>query len=80
MSYRLPLAMPIVESPAFSDSGFLGSLMYMTDYSFFMPYMEDNQRWMKALYQTVCSVENGSGTPEEMARMFGSDIENERKD
>lgn len=45
-----------------------------------LPYMEDNQRWMQALYQTVCSVENGSGTPEEVARMFGSDIENERKD
>lgn len=76
-TYRFPVSRSTAAASAFLENEFQNSLMYMLDYSFFMPYMEDNRRWMNALYQAVCSVGNGSGTPEEVARMFAMDIEME---
>lgn len=76
-SYRLPVAASIAKSPSFQENRFQADLMYMMDYTSFMPYNSDNQRWLKALYQAVRSVENGTGTPEEVAHMFSLDLEDE---
>lgn len=76
-TYRLPVAKSVAASPSFQENDLQAGLLYMMDYAFFMPYNSDNQRWLQAIYQAVRSVENGTGTPEEVAHMFALDLEEE---
>lgn len=78
ISYRLPISKSAVNSPAFQENEFLSSTMYMTDYASNLPCLPDNQRWLNTLHQAVLSVENGSGTPEDVAHSVALDMELEK--
>ena len=73
-NYRLPVSKTSAASQVFLDKHAVSDTMYMMDYTSYMPVRADNQIWLNAVYQAVVSVENGSGTPEEVARSFAQDL------
>lgn len=73
-TYHMPVSRAAADDPVFQKNTFLLSNLYMMDYTTFVPNTSNMNLWYNALFQAVKSVENGSGTPEEVAHTFAQDV------
>ena len=73
-TYHMPVSRTSVNSTFFQNNKFLVGNLYMMDYTNFAPNSPEIYIWRDALFQAVKSVENGSGTPKEVAHMFAQDL------
>lgn len=73
-TYHMPISKSSAESKLFQKNTFLVDNLYMMDYTNFAINIFDMEIWNNALFQAVKSVENGSGTPAEVAGIFAQDF------
>lgn len=57
------------------ENTFLRNNLYMLDLTDFMPNRSDTEVWFQALFNAVRSIENGTGTLDEVADMLIHEIE-----
>lgn len=74
-TFHMPVSKSAASSAAMQENTFLKDNLYMLDLTDFMPNRNDTELWFQALFNAVRSVENGTGTLDEVADMLILEIQ-----
>lgn len=74
-TFHMPVSRSAAACTEMEENTFLRNNLYMLDLTDFMPNRSDTEVWFQALFNAVRSIENGTGTLDEVADMLIHEIE-----